>query len=185
VHDSPGPTVREALPGEHEDVDRVVRAAFGAEDPAEGELVGRLTGALRRAGHVRASLVAEVEGRLVGHVQLNRSWVDAPERLVEVVVLSPLSVVPDAQRRGVGTTLVEAAIAEATRIGAPAVFLEGSPDWYAARGFTPGGDHGFERPSDRIPAEAFQVVLLDADDGSRGRLVYCDPLWSLDCVGLR
>ena len=162
---------------------RVVEAAFG---PDEGPKVARLVTALDAAGSTRASLVAEADGLVVGHVQLSRSWIDARDALVDVLVLSPLSVAPDHQGRGIGTALVAAAVTEAERLGAPAMFLEGDPGYYGGRGWSAAGSLGFAAPSTRIPAPAFQVVLLPAyEPWMRGPLVYCEPFWALDCVGLR
>lgn len=174
--------IRPETPADRTAVRRVVAAAF----ERHGEDVAALVEALGAAGHTRTSLVAEVGGDVVGHVQLNRSWVDARERLVEVLVLSPLAVAPEAQRTGIGTALLHAAVEAARESGAPAVFLEGSPSWYAARGFRRGSELGFERPSVRIPDPAFQVVTFPSREAwVAGRLVYCDPFWALDCVGLR
>jgi len=161
----------------------VVEDAFG---PEEGPTVARLVTALDDAGSTRASLVAEVDGHVVGHVQLSRSWVDAREALVDVHVLSPLSVAPAHQGTGIGAALLEAAREAAERLGAPAVFLEGDPGYYSGRGWSPAGPLGFTAPSARIPAPAFQVVLLSAyEPWMTGALVYCEPFWALDCVGLR
>ena len=98
----------------------IVTEAFGEE----GAMVATLADDLR-ATHGRAELVAEVDGAIIGHVLLSRSWVDARPTLVEVLVLSPLSVAPNHQGRGVGTELVGAAVEEARRLGVPALFLEG------------------------------------------------------------
>jgi putative acetyltransferase len=161
----------------------VVSSAFGDH----GSNVVRLLDALDAANHSPISLVAEDEhGSLAGHVQLSHSWLDAPERLVEVLVLSPLSVRPDLQGRGLGTTLIAAAIEAATAFGAPAVFLEGSPAYYGSRGFAQGSAHGFTRPSVRIPDAAFQVAVLPAyERWMTGAVAYCDAFWAADCVGLR
>ena len=162
---------------------RVVEAAFGQH---EGPTVGRLVGALDDSGSTRASLVAEVDGAVAGHVQLSRSWVDARQALVDVLVLSPLSVAPERQREGVGGSLLRAALTEAERLGSPAVFLEGDPGYYGTRGWSTAGPLGFAAPSARIPAQAFQVALLPAyEPWMTGALVYCEPFWALDCVGLR
>jgi len=159
----------------------VVTEAFGDD----GEEVAALTDALRTA-HARAELVAEEDHAVVGHVMLSRSWVDARRALVDVLVLSPLSVLPRNQRRGVGTDLVAAAIEEARRLGAPALFLEGDPDYYSRRGFEPAIPRGFTRPSVRIPEPAFQVVVLPGhEEWMTGALVYCEPFWAHDSVGLR
>jgi len=126
------------------------------------------------------------EGQVVGHVQLSRSWVDAPARLVDVLVLSPLGVLPRYQSKGIGKQLVARSIAEAEKAGAPMLFLEGSPAYYSRLGFEPGGRHGFTRPSVRIPEAAFQVVLLPAyEPWMTGALVYNEQFWAHDCVGLR
>jgi putative acetyltransferase len=157
-------------------------AAFGDE----GKQISSLLDALDVSGNVRASLIAEADGEIVGHVQLNRSWVDARRALVEVMVLSPLSVAPDHQKQGIGTALLAAAVDEAERLGSPAVFLEGSPAYYSSRGWSPAGSLGFTAPSARIPGPAFQVVLLSPyEDWMTGALVYCESFWALDCVGLR
>jgi len=177
--------VIEIRPAQAEDrpaVRRVVEAAFGDKGPDVAAMVDDL----HAADRVQVGLVAELDGAVVGHVQLNRCWVDARQALVDVLVLSPLSVDPDHQTQGVGTELIEAAVRAASAVGAPALFLEGSPDYYDARGFLRGSAHGFVRPSVRIPDAAFQVVVLEShEDWMTGALVYCDAFWALDCVGLR
>ncbi len=175
-------TVRPATMADQAVVADVVTRAFGDDGP----IVARLVGALRDSGHVRAELVLESEGSVVGHVMLSRSWIDARAALVDVLVLSPLSVAPEAQGRGLGTTLLAAAVEAARDLGAPALFLEGDPGYYSSRGFAPATPRGFARPSPRIPEPAFQVVVLDGrEPWMTGPLVYCEPFWALDCVGLR
>jgi putative acetyltransferase len=161
----------------------VVTAAFDGN--GHGPEVAALADDLR-ATHARVELVAEQDDEVVGHVLLSRSWVDARRALVDVLVLSPLSVAPQSQGRGVGSALVAAAIAEARRLGTPALFLEGDPGYYSRLGFEPATPRGFTRPSVRIPDPAFQVVVLDAlEEWMRGALVYCEPFWTHDSVGLR
>lgn len=156
----------------------VIDAAFG-EDGAVGRLWADVT-------DVRASLVAELESRVVGHVGASLCWIDARARLVEAWMLSPLSVRPEAQGRGIGTALVAALLAAAADAGAPAVFLEGAPAYYGARGFARASAYGFGRYTDRVPDAAFQVALLDADEPwMRGRVVVPDVWWRHDRVGLR
>ena len=138
-------TIRPAQPTDNASVRRVVETAFAAD----GMVVADLVDALAR--HVELSLVAEIDAAVVGHVQLNRSWLDARERLVDVLVLSPLAVLPEQERRGIGSALVADALEKANERGWPAVFLEGSPDYYGKRGFERASARGFTRPSTRIP----------------------------------
>lgn len=137
-------------------------------------------------GRSRFALVAELDGVVVGHAQASRCWVDAPQRVVDVLVLSPVGVAPDHQRRGIGGQLVRTALDAAEHIGAPLMFLEGDPRYYRRFGFVPGSTHGFTRPSTRIPPAAFQVAILATwERWMTGALVYCDTFWTHDAVGLR
>ncbi len=132
------------------------------------------------------ALVAVEGSRVVGYVGLSGSWIDAPDRPVDVLVLSPLGVVPDRQRQGVGRALMAGAVAAAVRTGAPLLFLEGDPAYYARFGFVRGSSLGFAAPSVRVPDPGFQVLPLPSYDASlSGALVYNETFWAHDCVGLR
>jgi putative acetyltransferase len=133
------------------------------------------------------SLVAQTDmGLVVGHVMSSHAWLDAPRELVDVMVLSPLGVLPEWQRRGIGSDLLTHAIAASEGAGAPLLFLEGNPAYYGARGFQAAVPMGFRPPSLRIPEAAFQVARLSQDsDDLTGTLVYRDVFWKHDCVGLR
>jgi putative acetyltransferase len=175
--------IRNLMPAEELAAEEIVSAAFG--EPPDGRVV-QMMRALQTSGAARASLVAVVDEELVGHVGLSRGWMDARRVLVEVVVLSPLSVRPDLQGHGVGTALVAAALETARGHGAPAVFLEGSPQYYGRRGFSCASDLGFEPPSTRIPDPGFQVALLSAHQPWMvGRVIYPEAFWTTDTVGLR
>jgi putative acetyltransferase len=181
-----GVEIRDVRPEDADAVRRVVAAAFGDGRGEHGTEVADLWDAVVAAGHVRASLVAAADGEAVGHVGLSHAWVDARRALVDVLVLSPLSVLPDRQGRGVGTALLAAAIERGRALGAPALFLEGSPTYYAARGFSRGSAYGFAPPTERVPDPAFQVVVYEThEDWMTGRLVYRDVWWEHDSTGLR
>lgn len=102
-------------------------------------------------------------------------------------MLSPLSVLPDEQGQGAGTALVASALATARDSGVPALFLEGSPDYYGARGFERADRRGFLAPAlQRTPAPAFQCAVFEAyEDWMSGQLIYPDVWWEHDAAGLR
>ncbi|MEU1075881.1 MULTISPECIES: N-acetyltransferase [unclassified Streptomyces] len=174
--------IRQETDADHAAVREVHARAFGAEP------VPALVEALRTAPAPLApmSFVATLGGRVVGHVMLTASRLDAPRRLLDVLTLSPLGVHPDAQRRGIGARLIGHALAAADERGVPLVFLEGAPVYYRTRGFEAASPLGFRAPSLRIPDAAFQVARLSAyEPWMTGTLVYSDTFWALDCVGLR
>lgn len=162
----------------------VHRRAFGDHGVAVAELVDSLRGTITSAEGL--PLVAELGGEIVGHVMFSRSLLDAPRRLVEVQVLSPLAVMPEQQKRGTGSALVRHGLKILAERAVPLVFLEGDPGYYSRFGFVPGDLHGFRKPSLRIPDAAFQVLSLpEHEPWMTGTLVYSEPFWLHDAVGIR
>ena len=177
--------VRPEQPADRAAVRRVVTAAFGADDPGHGDEVAGIWESLGH--HRRAGLVAEERGVVVGHVGLSQGWVDARRDLVDVWMLSPLSVVPERQREGFGTALVAAAVDTARGSGTPALFLEGSPFYYGARGFERADRWGFLPAAlERTPRAAFQVVVFETHETwMTGQLIYPSVWWEHGAAGLR
>lgn len=159
----------------------LVADAFGDESLAE--LVDDLRASV---AWLDLSFVAELDGEIVGHVAYTRAWVDDPSELVEVLVLSPLSIRPDHASKGIGTALVMESLDLLAGRDEPLVFLEGDPGFYSRLGFVPGEPLGLRSPSVRIPSGAFQVRPLPGRPGRvTGSLVYPDVWWRHDAVGLR
>lgn len=175
--------IRPERRGEQAAIRDVVSRAF-VDEPVVADLVDALRDS--SAWIDGLSFVAGHGGSVVGHLLVTGALLDAPRSLVDVLVLSPLAVAPDIQRRGVGSQLVRHCLDVVAARPEPAIFLEGSPDYYARFGFEPAVEHGFRRPSLRIPKPAFQVKLLPAyERWMTGTLVYAEPFWRFDCVGLR
>jgi putative acetyltransferase len=175
--------IRPEEPADAAAVAAVHAAAFGDPDRVPG-----LVAALRAAPAALppAGFVAVQGATVVGHVLLSAVRLDAPRRLVDAYSLSPLGVRPDRQRTGIGTALIGHALAAADAAGVPLVFLEGDPGFYGTRGFEPATPAGFRSPSLRIPEPAFQVARLSAyQPWMTGTMVYSEPFWAFDCVGLR
>ncbi|MFI6317070.1 GNAT family N-acetyltransferase [Nonomuraea sp. NPDC050556] len=169
--------IRPETPADHDSVGDLHAQAFG--DPVR---VPALVTALRETPDPLSFVAVDGE-RVVGHVMLSACRLDAQERLVDVMSLSPLGVLPAYQGQGIGTRLLEHALAEAT---VPLVFLEGSPAYYGKRGFQRADELGFRSPSLRIPPPAFQVATLSSyEPWMTGTFVYSEPFWAHDCVGLR
>jgi len=132
------------------------------------------------------AFVTEEEGPVLGHVLYTHGFVDAPSRLVDVLVLSPVAVHPHHQRRGVGAALITQTLERLQDRAEPLVFLEGSPRYYPRFGFEPASQLGFVAPSKRIPDAAFMVHRLpNYRPWMTGALVYADAFWRNDAVGLR
>ncbi|HUT29992.1 MAG TPA: N-acetyltransferase [Sedimentisphaerales bacterium] len=89
--------------------------------------------ALRDAGALTVSLVAEIDGRIVGHIAfspvtisgLNCQWYG----------MGPVSVRPDCQRQGIGKSLIEQGLTRLKKSGARGCVLVGDPGYYERFGF--------------------------------------------------
>jgi putative acetyltransferase len=171
--------IRAEEPADRDVIQSVHRRAFGEH----GSVVAPLVDALRDADPAALSLVAVDGDGVVGHVMFTRGLLDAPQRLVDVAVLSPVGVLPERRRQGVGGALIRRGL---ELVDAPFVFLEGDPAYYRRFGFVPGGPRGFRKPSLRIPDEAFQVLERPGSEPwMSGTLVYSHVFWDFDAVGLR
>jgi putative acetyltransferase len=176
--------LRNEEPGDADNVSGVHREAFGNQGEAVAALVDDLRTLLNPDSGL--SLVAESRGQVVGHVMFSRGLLDAPARLVAVEILGPVGVMPHAQGNGIATALIRRGLEILRARQVPAVFLEGDPAFYSRLGFVPGGARGFRKPSLRIPDAGFQVITLPAHEPwMTGTLVYPEPFWRHDLVGLR
>ena len=108
----------------------VNREAFGSA--AEAELVD----ALRANGDAALSLVAENSSGVVGHILFSHLPIQAPARDVAAVALAPMSVLPQWQRRGIGSALVRSGLDRCREAGCEAVVVLGHPAYYPRFGFS-------------------------------------------------
>ena len=159
--------VRRELPQDRAAIFSVHTGAFGGG----GDVVeARLMDALRDDGDVipALSLVATIDGGVVGHDVCRRATVDARRSLG----LGPLGVLPAHQGLGVGQALMHAVVAAADALEEQSVVLLGDPVYYRRFGFVLGATVGL-LPPDPSWVEHFQVRPLHAWDGSlRGTFRY-------------
>ena len=123
------PHIREMAPGDAAAIRAVQLAAFPTA--LEADLVEQL----ERDGDAEISLVAEAEGRIVGHVLLSRMNVQGDGHHWRALGLGPVAVLPERQNQGIGSAVIRAALRRAEAKGAELVFLVGEPDYYRRFGF--------------------------------------------------
>jgi putative acetyltransferase len=148
----------------------VVRAAFTRQPDDVALRVERIR--TSEHGVPELALVAEDASGAIGHVMLSYVPIEGGSR-PRLLVLTPLSVRPDRQGRGVGSALTLEALARAEGIGEPAVLVEGIPAYYPRLGFERASPLGFAAPSPSVPDEAFMVARLPGwTPDLAGRVVY-------------
>ena len=148
-------------PHERSQIRAVHEAAFGRPDEAD------LVDNLRVEGVVLASIVAEVDGRIVGHILFTRMSIEG----VPAAALAPLAVLPQFQRRGIGGELITRGLGVLRGSGERIVIVLGHPDYYPRFGFSTEKARDLESP---FPPEAYMALELTAGalDGVRGKVKY-------------
>jgi len=89
--------------------------------------------ALRADSALTVSLIAEVDGHVVGHVAF--SPVTISDGTQNWYGLGPVSVLPEHQRKGIGKSLILEGLSRLKRLNAKGCCLVGHPDYYRKLGF--------------------------------------------------
>jgi putative acetyltransferase len=160
--------IRREMPPDYDGVECVNRLAFGQEDEA------RLVSDLRRGGFVQVSLVAEHRGAIVGHILFSDLSIVTGTGIVPALSLAPMAVLPEFQRRGIGSALVQRGLEVCHEQGHRIVIVLGHPDFYPHFGFA----SKLARPlASSFSGEAWMALELTpgALDAVSGRVEYAPP----------
>ena len=111
--------------------------------------------ALRAANALTLSLVADMNGRVVGHIAF--SPVTISDGTQNWYGLGPVSVLPEHQRKGIGKVLIEEGLSRLKDLNARGCCLVGHPDYYRKFGFNNMPGLVFEG----VPQEAFFALSFD------------------------
>jgi putative acetyltransferase len=165
----PAVAVRAEAPDDLDAIRAVNRLAFGQEDEAA------LVDVLRDGGYVRASLVAEADGRVVGHVLFSDLPIITEAGVIPALALAPMAVLPDFQRLGVGSELVRCGLDMCRERGHKIVVVLGYPRFYPRFGFSTTLAARLTSPFSG--KESFMALALvpGALDGVEGRVEYAPP----------
>lgn len=151
--------IRQEKPTDKDEIFSVVEAAFLSAEQSDGN-EQFLVNALRKGeAYIPAlSLVAEEDGRIIGHILFSRARVQGKT----VLALAPLSVLPECQRSGVGTALISAGHDIARGLGYEYSVVLGSELYYPKYGYVPADELGIFPPFD-VPRENFMAIRLRDD----------------------
>jgi putative acetyltransferase len=143
--------IREECPDDIAAVRDLNRRAFGQDQ--EGNIVD----ALRANGAALLSLVATVDDQVVGHIMYSPVSIGGN---VSGAALGPMAVLPERQRQGIGTKLIEAGNRKLKDVRCPFIIVVGHADYYPRFGFSPASEHGIKCEWD-VPDDVFLLLVLD------------------------
>ena len=148
-----------------EAIEQVTFAAFDGKpygDGTEHLIINRL----RDTGALALSLVAEMDGTVVGHVAFSKVMINGEDK--DWFGLGPISVLPELQKQGIGSQLIHIGLDAIRKIGAKGCVLEGSPTYYNRFGFRSYPNLSYEA----APAPEYFMGLPFYDEVPNGRVEF-------------
>ena len=153
--------IRDEQPDDVDSVQQLLVHAFGRKN--ESHLVARM----RRLKIAPISLVAVdcsaknpvKSDRIVGHIMFSPVTVNNGAPPVRALGLAPVAVIPERQRQGIGSILIETGLAKCRHQGVDVVVVLGHHDYYPRFGFKPAHARGLTCEY-KSPPESFMVVEL-------------------------
>lgn len=149
--------IREEQPQDIKAIREVHMRAFGQTQ--EADLVDKL----RQNCNDLLSLVALMENHVVGHILFSPATIEVEDRTVQGMGLAPMAVLPECQRRGIGSELVRTGIARLESRQCPFVIVLGHAHYYPRFGFEPASRHGI-RSEWEVPVDAFMILVLNESE---------------------
>lgn len=156
--------IRQEIEQECKRVESVVEKAFeNAEHTAHKEqlLVARLRKS--EAFVPELSLVAELDEQIAGHIMFTKLQIRNGEKSYESLAMAPVSVLPQYQNKGIGSTLIVEGLKLAEELGFKSVIVLGHSEYYPRFGFKPASIWGIKAPFE-VPDKNF--MALELEDGS-------------------
>lgn len=147
-------SIRDETPRDYHEIHEVTAAAFEAMKISR-HTEQFIVEALRAAGSLTISLVAEAKGHILGHIAF--SPVTISDGTEGWFGLGPVSVLPDFQRNGIGKALVEHGLSRLKVLKAKGCCLVGHPQYYRQFGFVNATGLSYEG----VPPELFFVLSFD------------------------
>lgn len=148
--------IRQETENDYKDIYQLVKTAFETAEHADGNEQDLVVALRKSTAFVpELSLVAEIDGKLAGHIMFSKATVGNDT----VLVLAPLSVNPQYQRQGVGTALMNKAHSIAKELGYLYSLVLGSEFYYPRIGYLPAEQFGIEVP-DGVPSKNFMAMKL-------------------------
>jgi putative acetyltransferase len=160
-------TIRSEEAADQLSVRRVNELAFGQATEAD------LVDALRAKADPYVSLVAIVDGLIVGHIFFSPVSIESETGVFNAIGLAPMAVLPEFQNKGIGSRLVDEGLKSCRELGQEVVVVLGHPNYYPRFGFIPAHLKGLRSEYD-VPDDTFMVLELSesALSGRRGLVKY-------------
>ncbi len=168
--------IREEEKKDYRNIYEVNKLAFGQEN--ESKLVEKI----RKGSNFvpGLSLVAEIDGRIAGYILFSKIEI-AGSSIFKTLALAPMAVLPEFQRQGVGSELINKGMEKAKELGFNSIIVLGHKDYYPKFGFMRASEWNIECCFE-VPDEVFMAIELTvgALEGRAGTIKYPDEFMDVE-----
>lgn len=155
--------IRTEKPEEFSHIYDLVKVAFQTAKVSDGKEQD-FVNELRSSGNYipELALVAEEDGKLIGHIMLTKTYIFSGSNQFEALLLAPVSVALEYRSKGVGSNLIKESFKMAKEMGYTSALLVGDPAYYNRFGFKAAVNFGIKHTHD-IPDEYVMACELVPD----------------------
>lgn len=152
--------IRQETVADREVIYKLVETAFKTAKVSDGDEQNFTMRLWNGENHIpQLGLVAEEDGKLIGHIMFTHTYVTNPDgSRFNTLLVAPLSVLLEYRSQGVGSALVQEGIKIAKAMGYDSAFLCGDPDYYKKFGYRPTHLYGISH--ENIPSEYVMAIEL-------------------------
>ena len=147
--------IRQELPEDIDDIRAINEKAFG--QPQEAVIVDKL----RQNCDELLSLIAVEKEKIVGYILFSPATIEGQHGVIKGMCLAPMAVLPELQRRGIGSQLVKAGLEHLNKAKCPFVIVLGHPGYYPRFGFEPASRYGIKSLWEGIPDNVFMILWFN------------------------
>ena len=163
-------TIRKEEEKDHKQIYEVNKLAFQQEN--ESKLIEKI----RKSENFipELSIVAEIDNRIVGHILFSKIKIIGDSDY-ESLALAPMAVIPEFQKRGIGSELIKKGIDKAKELGFDSIIVLGHKEYYPKFGFQRASKWNIKCPFE-VPDDVFMAIELTekAFEGKAGTVEYPD-----------
>lgn len=164
--------IRPEEPSDYEEIYSLVKEAFASAEHADGNEQELVTALREDNSYIpQLALVAEDEQKkLLGHIMFTKAKVGQKSALI----LAPLSVLPIAQGKGIGSALIKEGHKLAKGLGFEAIFVLGSDRYYSRFGYKEAKSYGVTIP-EAFPSQFFMLFSPSQKESFKGSVSLPKP----------
>ena len=161
--------IRQESQKDYEEVYRVVKTAFEIAEHSDGNEQDLVVDLRNSDSFIpELSLVAVKEDKIVGYILFTKIKIENYEE----IALAPLAVLPEYQKQGIGSMLIEQGHKIAKKLGYHYSIVLGSENYYPKFGYIPATQYGIQAPFDVANENFMAIELNDTDIKIKGVVQY-------------